>query len=254
MKKLMAVIAMMALVCSGAAQAELIDTFDSGPFSDTRSGNPAAGTSVYNNHSDAGILGGARQTHMRDGHSGTVGDPTISLAVDDVAGTLKSWGGATAPDMWTAYGSAITAGGGGTPVNLDLAKLLTDTLQVDVVQGTAAGRGDGMVSVGLLCGTDGGGGGGWFWNTAYKAAVGGETASFLLSSFGAITAQDAADIEGIKMNVTTVHGSPFLAEVDAYTIGEIRFGDPAGDEEPIPEPAGLGLVGLALLAVRRRRS
>ena len=48
----------------------------------------------------------------------------------------------------------------------------------------------------------------------------------------------------------TVHGAEAgLSEVRFQTAGE--GGEPGGE---VPEPAGLGLIGLALLAVRKRRS
>ena len=237
---------------------QLIDTFDAGGYEINESGNPAASGPNQYNFADAGIIGGSRQMYARDGHSGTIGNPT-AFTLDDAAGTLEWWGGATAPDIKVHYGSAINSDwpgwatqphqvATGTPVDLNLSKIIgIDNIQIDVVQGTPAGRDDGRLTVTLFTGA-----GRVSWTSPSQEVAG--TTIIELSDFAGITAAHVADIDGIRVQSSASYSGAPTAKGEGIIISEVRFGDPAGTGPVVPEPAGLGLVGLALLAVRRRRS
>lgn len=82
------------------------------------------------------------------------------------------------------------------------------------------------------------------------------------TSLGNFQAPDLVPGADIAAAVYAMNVSARLVEIRAISswgpkghigVAEVAFSE-GGGPPPIPEPAGLGLVGLALLAVRRRRS
>lgn len=247
MKTRIALIAAAAILLAPGAYAEVIDTFDTGSHAIFMSGNLATGHSVWFNHADEGIIGGARQMHARDAHSGTLGNPT-ALKVDADAGTIEWWGGATAPVIFVAYGSAIDAvNGGGNPVDLNLEKLLTDAIEIDVLHNVnpiGASPAAGRTAITLYTGAGPVG-----FVPIDVMPVG--TTSILLSDFPDITAEHAADIDGIVVSAAGSGWAPqsSSAEGEGLIVGEIRF---AEDLVPVTYhftphdvglPEGVELVG-----------
>lgn len=213
-----------AALVPGLARAQLVDTFNSGGHEIYVNQRMDSGGSQWFNYADPRIAGGARQMHARDGHSGTIGLP-LAFTLDDAAGTLEWWGGATAPEIWVQYGSAISDAGGGQPVNLNLAKTLADTLQIDVVHGTPVGRPDGRLYLTLYTGA-----GSVSWSSPEQETAG--TRIVRLGDIAGMTAERAADIDGIRVasSATYYDGSPAVAHPTAkgegIMISEVRLGAP----------------------------
>ena len=242
---LLAIAATSALCVS--VNAQIIDTFDTGT-AHIQQPPPQNGNPVFHEFSGAGPIGGHRQLRIRDGHSGTLGCCT-AIDVGDPSGTLEFWGGGTAPEQNVYYGSAInSSGGNGTPVDLNLSKLLTDLIQVDVLGNTDPGRGDGNLSITLFTSS-----GNVSWSGGHVLV---ETICISLSDFAGITAAHAADIDGISLHGQGGYwdgaAAQAAAQGEGLILGEVRFG-PA-----IPEPSSFvlacfGLLSLSGFAWRRRR-
>ena len=67
---------------------------------------------------------------------------------------------------------------------------------------------------------------------------------------GFILSTNWTNVKAVRFTVQSNWGGPVLA--GDLTLNEVRFYTPLASS--VPEPAGLGLIGLALLAVRRRRA
>ena len=77
------------------------------------------------------------------------------------------------------------------------------------------------------------------------------------SSQGIVLGDNYVKLEGLSDDTIVLQPYPYvhLTGFNAIAITGLQLVAPEEDEEPvIPEPAGLGVVGLALLSLRKRRS
>jgi hypothetical protein len=133
------------------------------------------------------------------------------------------------------YGSAIdrVGNGPGSPSPLNLGLLLTDTLQLDLLQFSDQSPGSFYVGVTLYTGAGA---------SSYGASLNTlGTFSMALSSFGGLTPAMAADIDGIQFNFSSRASSAALGA----QLGELRFVTASGPAS-VPDQGSMALLPLTL--------
>ena len=236
MKKLIAVV-LMVLIAAPAMANILVDTFDQGPqyvaaggswVGDTYTGpGPLGGTRVIWNRHSGSVPNGARL----DINGGSVSNP----------GELLATGGAWRQTGWGEVTYEESVGTFGAELNLNLPD--DAAIEVDVEEVITPWANYPQVKVFFGSGN----------KAEYKLQLNTATSVFQMVSLdlmspdwaqnGSVTSADLDDVDGIMLR---------YYDGAETRISEIRIND--GAAPAVPEPAGLGLVGLALLAVRKRRS
>ncbi|MEI9961368.1 MAG: hypothetical protein WDM76_09665 [Limisphaerales bacterium] len=182
----LAVLTMVGLTLATSAYTQnviVIDSFMDG-YSFTLS--DTSGTAKFNYMARAtNIIGSRRQIQVRAAGSGFYG-PSV-IAVDISAGSLTSYGG-DANDRYLQYGTAII-GGSGVATNLNLNLDIASSISIDV-SSAAAGN---IINLQLLFGN------GNTRSTSLTVNAAG-LYNVPLTNFNGITANEAADIDGIMVN------------------------------------------------------
>jgi len=220
MKKLMMIMAMAAVIgMAGSADAALV--FDSFTADAQYVSAPGVGgTSGY--ATGAGVYGGGRRV------IGLYNEGTVE--VDITTGTyIATWADPSYQEL--NYGCSRYNGVTyDHPMNLDLTGSTGITFVVDAYTGVFEER--------------------WYVRTNVEGTPTVHSVAGHVTGVG-INTIPWASFDGGAINLADVDA--FSSYVYGVTISEIRIEGLSG-AAPIPEPAGLGLIGLALLAVRRRRS
>jgi len=228
MKKAIAVVVML-LVCSPALSDIIIDSFDQGSH---EAYFPSGGAPVINTYTGTGPIGGERVLRAYNNHTNN----WSRVKVDATAETLEFASGSNAGNRSVNWGQTNSSDASGTvELNLDLTSALA--LEIDFVSLAANMTPNIHLRTNYGEGTQAD----FSSSPSLTASATPFTVSIPLSSFG-MGAADLADVDGVR--VWSYTGTQ--AYMDEWRITE------AGPV--IPEPAGLGLIGVALLAMRRRRS
>lgn len=245
MKKLVIMMAIVVAMSGSAMAAIIVDSFDVGPQYVSAGGGGIYGTPYVG----AGVLGGQRDIYCRNASSQIarldINGGNVS-APGEVLSTAPNGGGALRIIGWGQSNNGEANWGANTPLNLNLPD--DATIEVDVAEVISNHNDPNGNYPQIRLFFNGGAN-----RAEYKLGLGTVTAvpqTVVIpdlmapdwSSAGSVTSADLDDIDGIRL---------FWYDSYETRITEVRIND--GSAPPIPEPAGLGLIGLALLAVRRRR-
>lgn len=234
--KLHQIVSCLVLSIASSVQATviLIDDFSSADF--TISDNN--GISDFNFTADAGILGGARLTGVRDSHSGALGG-RVYAQVNSAASTISLWG-TTGVEHHLYYGTAInrasyrgTGAGTGSDLNLSLADTFSFTIDV------ASNNVNAGLNISFL--TDAG------TATFYTGALSIGENTFTLADVPSFSEAQRSSINGIDVfsQATTAK------KADGLILNSISL-NTAVVPEASTTAALMGLAALGLALVRRR--
>ena len=225
-----------------AVELGIIDSFDEGP--QYLNGH---GTGVSDIYIGTGPMGDERRIYCRNAHTSPDSILDINGHTSSAPGEVLASGPSAALRIigWGQSNEGEADWSDGNPLNLDVPE--DATIEVDVAEVITPWANYPQVRLFF----DGGA-----KRAEYKLQLNAATAvpqTIVLDllapdwSSAPLTAADLSDVDGIRLH---------WYDGAQTRISEIRFVDPnAGPGDPtIPEPTGLGLIGLALLAVRRRRS
>lgn len=228
MKELVAMM-LMVLIATPAMANIIIDSFDVNTHEAYYNAGGGVQISTY---AGVGPIGGERVLRAFNNHNNN----RARVKVDATAGTCEIWGDTNAANRSINWGQTNSGDASGTvELNLDLTSALA--LEIDFVSLAA----NTTPSIYLRTNYGEGSQADFSVSPALTASGSPFTVSIPLGDFG-MTAADLADVDGIRLwSYDSAH-----AFMDEWRITE------AG--AVVPEPGGLGLIGLALLAVRRRRS
>ena len=190
-------------------------------------------------------------THQTANHADYVGDVSASDLINGIAGThvgMETLFGPTANfltnGVWAADGS--------------------EQIMYDSNGSTSTYLLGGSYDIGKIVTYSGWAGAGQYWYQYYDVDVSSDGgANFVPLVGAAVDFVAGADFQRVTMDddggaaiATNVNAIRFnFFNHDKQMISEIDVYEAAGAPPVVvPEPAGLGLVGLALLAVRKRRS
>jgi MYXO-CTERM domain-containing protein len=233
--------AMAILVALAApAGAVIIDDFESGPVLYSC---PPAGFDIQTGPAGS-IIGAERRVDVSGSATvtfvwlqDTAGDDAVDLHVSD-----------DSPDGGDGQIVFTYDGVGAGELNADLTVGGHGCIIVELEDGS----GDGTATLAVEVYTDQGTGHlekTFVSNAAFWLPGGNVEFAYADFSLQTGTALNFAHVDKVVVDYSAVVG----ANID-YAIIDIRTAVAAGGGDPVPEPAGLGLIGLAMLGMRRRRN